>query len=229
MGGRWWTWGQSWEIWLMRSQMKNLSQEIRSLQFDCPPSFLPRWVWIGQREAPVFRSLVNCVERFINMGELLFTFFWVFLSGRLLWLPLCNGPTGLGVGDWWLGRWWIRWQRGARTVPHIYCALNFKRGQTRQWIMVNTIDALCCTISAYMTTLPLILLLTINHSWRPPTMPKFSLRTVETRFWSILGQLKSPQETPACWWVIVVMSALPPQDPILPREPNLGQENKKRN
>ena len=28
----------------------------------------------------VFRSLVNSVERFINMGVLLFAFFWVFLS-----------------------------------------------------------------------------------------------------------------------------------------------------
>ena len=205
--------GQSWEIWLMRSQEKNLSQEIWSLQFDCPPSSCLDKVWIGQKERsssfPVFGEL--CVERFITWVLILFTFFWVFLSGRLLlWLPLCNGLTGRGVGDWWLGRWSIRRQRGARTVPHTYvyiqCIEIWRRRMTVKHTLytlpVFTTDTVCqCTLCSsaphhiLTTNLP-ILLPTINHSWRPPpTMPKLSSRTVETQFWSILGQLKSPQET----------------------------------
>ena len=45
---------------------------------------------------------VNCVERFVNMGQLLFAFFWVFLSGRLLLgLPfvMARQDWGLVIGD----------------------------------------------------------------------------------------------------------------------------------
>ena len=203
-GRGWWTWGAN-----LGNLIDAISAEkpvTRNLQ---PPIWMSVYflsvsvqIWEASRKAVVFRSLVDCVERFINMC------FFSASFGSFFQRDFFARPFVMArqVRAWWLvtRRWGIRWQRGARTAMR----------QDLRGTDVTTNDCVMCWAIQLLHLLTRFVF--INHSWRPPTMPKFSLRPVETRFWSILGQLKSPQETPACWWVIVLMSALPPHTYLHP-------------
>ena len=207
MGGGGGREGQTWEIWLMRSQMKTCHKKPAASNLIVRLLFVRISTNLGGLEKsccfPVLGELCWTVHKHV----LLFSFFWVFLSEGLLCSPLCNGSTGQGmvIGDWEMV--------DKMTTGGTNSATHTMRLDLRGTPVTINDCVICWPIQPLHL---LIRLVFINHSWRPPTMPKFSLRPVETRFWSILGQLKSPQETPACWWVIVLMSALPPHTYLHP-------------
>ena len=133
-GRGWWTWGAN-----LGNLIDAISDEkpvTRNLQ---PPIWMSVYflsvsvqIWEASRKAVVFRSLVDCVERFINMC------FFSASFGSFFQRDFFARPFVMArqVRAWWLvtRRWWIRWQRGARTC-HIYYASRFK-GDRRdnQWL-----------------------------------------------------------------------------------------------